>query len=140
MAPSSTTPNFSRPFPSPLTTGDFHTPVRVPRPRHVFASPPTPDSEANMGQHGQGKAKTLSPSQILFDITSGSPIQGKPAGREVKGGSNAGSPRGRHNRNSSNTSLKTDSSFTVLRYDTFIQIIIHHGLTSDHQRRLGRYT
>ncbi|KAK5341140.1 hypothetical protein LTR98_001932 [Exophiala xenobiotica] len=120
MAPSSTTPNFSRPFPSPLTKGDFQTPVIVPRPRRVFASPHTPASQENMGQLGQGNAKTLSPGQVLFDVTnSGSPIEGKLAGDEVKGGSNAGSPEtmGRHNRDSSAASLKTDSPLTVLSAD-----------------------
>lgn len=134
MAPSSTTPNFSRPFPSPLSTTVLDTPVRASRrgPRRALADLPHSASQVNMPLHAQVKAP--SPARKSLDVTSHNPAQDKPAEIQTGGAKNAGDASGgRHNGEPSNISLKSttsDSSITVLRYATLFYKLLNHGLTN----------
>ncbi|EHY52415.1 hypothetical protein HRR83_009250 [Exophiala dermatitidis] len=83
MAPSSTTPNFSRPLPSPMLPGGVGTPGRGAKDRHALRELPNSVFLANtsMPQVVQaGRAKEAAPaSQRLFDIATDGVVPDKQA-------------------------------------------------------------
>ncbi|KIV77898.1 hypothetical protein PV11_09674 [Exophiala sideris] len=112
MAPASTTPNFSRPFNSPLSTGALETPVRSSRRRHALSDLPQSASQANMPLRRSAKAP--SPAKKPFDVASHSTVKDKPAECQTDdvhdGGGVPSVPGGRHNRKLSDVSQKSTTS------------------------------
>lgn len=155
MAPSSTTPNFSRPLPSPMLPGGVGTPGRGAKDRHALRELPNSVFLANtsMPQVVQaGRAKEAAPaSQRLFDIATDGVVPDKQAHSNKLNTTNDASTDGtyeivqQHNNNNrsrrrlSKVSVKSaaESSISDLRYArlSFIQVIFvpNHGLTSDDQ-------
>ena len=116
MAPSSNTPNFSRPLPSPLSTGALDTPVRGSQSRHALAE--LSHSASLMTMPYRTPTKDQSPSKRLFDLARVSPDTDKLAEITSKRASIAGSPKKLHNRKLSKVGLTSAAELSAadLRY------------------------
>ncbi|EXJ95861.1 hypothetical protein A1O1_00986 [Capronia coronata CBS 617.96] len=112
MAPSSTTPNFSRPLPSPMSIGVLGSPVKISK--RQLALRELPNSASLAGMPHAVQAKEPSPSKRVFDTATNTHVQDKPADTNTrKGASTDESCVVQHNRRLSNSSLKSASASSV---------------------------
>src|SRR5882757_6229453 len=130
MPPSSTTPNFSRPLPSPLalSTGAIDSSTRGSRNYGALSDHPHSAALPNM-PHGT-LTEDLSPSKRLFASPTNSPVAHKLAESEEKHAGNALSPTKRYNKNMPKSSLKSPSKSQVTgpRYAILLTHHLSHQL------------